>query len=65
MINLKDFLEDDLLQKFEFQNYGHALEILFQSCTEEWDDIKTSLCNLKIYIDDINEAEENKDTKEI
>lgn len=60
MIDYRDYLEDDLLNKFEFQNYGHALEILSQSCINEWNDIKTCLRTLEIYIDDIKEAGGNE-----
>ena len=60
MLDLKKYLEADLLEKFEFQNYGHALEILTQSCQEEWDDIKVCMRNLQILIEDIRKAGGNE-----
>lgn len=32
-------IPSDLREKFEFHNFGHALEILPQACAEEWEDL--------------------------
>lgn len=60
MLDLQDYVDDELLNKFEFKNYGHALEILSQSYTEEWNDIKNCLNRLKIFVDDIKKAGGNE-----
>lgn len=46
-------IPDTIREKFEFHNYGHALEILTQSCPEEWQDLLNCFQNLQISIDDI------------
>lgn len=34
-----DLIPQELCEKYEFHNYGHALEILTSACAEEWEDI--------------------------
>ena len=60
MLDLQNYVNDEVLNKFEFKNYGHALEILSQSYTEEWDDIKNCLSRLKIFVDDIKKSGGNE-----
>ena len=60
MLDLQNYVNDEVLNKFEFKNYGHALEILSQSYTEEWNDIKNCLSRLKIFVDDIKKAGGNE-----
>jgi len=43
----------DLMNRFEFHNYGHAMEILCQSFSQHWEEIKLALSNLKISKDEI------------
>lgn len=36
-------LSVDLLEKYEFFDYGHALEIISNTYPQEWDDLKECL----------------------
>lgn len=56
----KEYVKESLLEKYEFHNYGHALEILTSSFSEEWGDIQTCLENLTISLDDIRKAGGNE-----
>ena len=49
-----------LRNKYEFHNFGHALEILTQSCKAEWADLTDCLKNLTITLDDILKAGGNE-----
>ncbi len=46
-------IPDGLKTKFEFHNYGHALEILRDAYPNEWKEIQDCLFNLSISKDDI------------
>ena len=46
--------------KYEFHNFGHALEILTQACTAEWADLTACLAQLTIPLDDIRQAGGNE-----
>ena len=59
-MQINDILPADLLDKYEFHNYGHALEILTQACDEEWDDLLNCLRSLCISIDDVIKAGGNE-----
>ena len=50
----------DLQEKFEFHNYGHALEILSDAFQEEWKEIQDSLRNLEISVDELKQAGGNE-----
>ena len=54
------YIRDGLLEKFEFQSYGHALEILNGSFQTEWDEIQDSLERLMITTDELREAGGNE-----
>ena len=54
------FVSDKLLGKFEFHNYGHALEILTQACPDEWNDLLNCFENLVLSVDDIKKAGGNE-----
>lgn len=41
-------IPDDIARRYEFYNFGHALEILQTSCTDEWNDILFALAQLVI-----------------
>ena len=56
----KKYIQENLLGKFEFQNYGHALEILNEAFPEEWKEIQGCLEKLSISIDDIKAAGGNE-----
>ena len=42
------YIRDELLEKFEFHSFGHAIEILNEAFPEEWDDLQDCLGKLKI-----------------
>lgn len=54
------YIRKNLLDKFEFQNYGHSLEILNEAFPEEWKDIQDCLENLSISLDDLRAAGGNE-----
>lgn len=45
---MKNYIRADLFDRFEFHNYGHALEILSEAFPDEWNDIQDCLAELKI-----------------
>lgn len=55
-----DRIPKDLAQKFEFYNYGHALEILSDAFPTEWEEIQDSLRKLTISITDLTQAGGNE-----
>lgn len=52
-MELNELIDSDLLNRYEFVNYGHALEILTTALTSEWVDILACLKNFKITKDDL------------
>lgn len=52
--------KDLIMKRFEFMNYGHALEILTAACTEEWNDLLELFLKLKISKEDILKAGGNE-----
>lgn len=57
---MEGYIREELFEKFEFQNYGHALEILSESFPEEWNDLQDCLANLSISRADLLEAGGNE-----
>ena len=57
---LEDWIAPELLEKFEFRNYNHALEIITQAFPEEWREIEECLRQLRITTDDLREAGGNE-----
>ena len=57
---MKKYIREDLFNKFEFQNYGHALEILSESFPNEWNDLQDALANLSISKEDLLAAGGNE-----
>lgn len=53
MKDLRPYIRDSIFKKFEFQNYGHALEILNAAFPKEWNEIQDCLEQLTISIDDL------------
>lgn len=49
-----------LAERFEFHNYGHALEILTDAFPQEWDELVTALDSLKITMAELKEAGGNE-----
>ena len=60
MKDINCYIKEDLLNKFEFQNYGHALEILCEAFPDEWNDIQKALESLLISVDDLKAAGGNE-----
>lgn len=46
-------IPQELLERFEFLNYGHALEILTEAYPEEWGEVLDCLRQLEITVKDI------------
>ena len=59
-MDIKDYISPELLEKFEFYNYNHALEIITQAFPEEWNEIIDCLTQLSITIDDLRQAGGNE-----
>lgn len=57
---MANYIRESLLNKFEFLNYGHALEILNEAFPDEWKEIQDCLEQLVISIDDITSAGGNE-----
>lgn len=53
MNDINQYIRKEITEKYEFQNYGHALEILNEAFPEEWNDIQDCLEKLYITIDDL------------
>lgn len=58
--SLTKYVREDIRGKFEFYNYGHALEILHDAFPDEWADIQSSLSALYISKDEILKAGGNE-----
>ena len=59
-MNIEDYISADLLKKFEFYNYNHALEIITQAFPAEWAEIEDCLRQLEITTNDLREAGGNE-----
>lgn len=60
MENLKHYIRESLFDRFEFQNYGHALEILNEAFPTEWAELQDCLSNLSISVDDLQASGGNE-----
>lgn len=60
VIVLERYIRPELLDKYEFYNFGHALEILSQAFPNEWEDLQECLNKLEITIDDLRKAGGNE-----
>lgn len=54
------YIRNELLKKYEFHNYGHALEILCEAYPNEWNEIEECLERFLITIDDLKAAGGNE-----
>lgn len=52
----RKYIDSDIQSKFEFYDYGHALEILHECFPAEWNEIQESLRQLKLTVSDISKA---------
>ena len=59
-LRLEDYIDQDLLDRFEFYNYNHALEIITQAFPDEWENIVACLRKLDITTDDLRQAGGNE-----
>ena len=59
-MRIEDYVEADLLEKFEFHSYNHAIEIITQAFPEEWANIVECLRALDITTDDLRAAGGNE-----
>lgn len=59
-LNLENYIEKDILSKFEFHNYGHALEILHDAFPMEWEELQQCFRCLHLSLDDIRTAGGNE-----
>ena len=59
-MQIADYIDADLLDKFEFHNYNHAIEIITQAFPEEWREVVECLRKLDITTDDLREAGGNE-----
>ncbi len=57
---MNKYIDQDLLSKFEFYDYGHALEILHESFPNEWGEIQEALRKLKVTVSDLLKAGGNE-----
>lgn len=54
------YIDLDIQQKFEFFDYGHAIEILHESFPDEWREIQEALRQFELTADDISQAGGNE-----
>ena len=54
------YIPDDLLARYEFYNYNHALEIITQAFPEEWNELLDCLRRFQITIADLQQAGGNE-----
>jgi len=59
-MDYEQFIPQELLAKFEFYSYGHALEILVHSYPDEWRDLQECLTSFSLTRSDIIQAGGNK-----
>lgn len=59
-MGVEKYIEANLLYKFEFDNYGHALEILYESFPTEWKELQECLTNIHLTLDDIRQSGGNE-----
>ena len=59
-MKMEDYVSPELLEKFEFYNYNHALEIITQAFLQEWVELVDCLTKLSITTDDLRQAGGNE-----
>ena len=57
---MENYIRNELLDRFEFYNYGHALEILSEAFPEEWNDIQDCLAGFSITTEELKAAGGNE-----
>jgi len=56
MIKIDKYVPSSVRDKFEFHNYNHALEIITQAFSGEWQDVLAVLESFKLSVTDLSEA---------
>ncbi len=59
-MDIEKYIDSDLMSKFKFLNYGHALEILHDAFLVEWNEIQECLRKLELTLADIKRAGGNE-----
>ncbi len=59
-MDIVDYVGKDLLERFEFYNYNHALEILTQAFPQEWEEVQDCLRRFKISVQELREPGGNE-----
>lgn len=59
-MDIGKYVDKELLNRFEFYNYGHALEILHDAFPIEWDELQECLRKLRLTLADIKKAGGNE-----
>lgn len=59
-MSLEKYIDKDLLGRYEFYNYGHALEILYEAFPVEWSELQECLRKLKLTLSDIKKSGGNE-----
>ena len=57
---IENYLDTELLEKYEFHNYNHALEILTQAFSVEWEELMSCLRQFSITIAELRESGGNE-----
>ena len=59
-MEFEKYIDSDLLARFEFHSYGHALEILHDAFPQEWQELQECLRKLNLTVADIKKAGGNE-----
>lgn len=59
-MDYRNYIHTDIIDKYEFYNYGHALEILQGAFPEEWNELQECLRQLHLTLADIKRAGGNE-----
>ena len=59
-MDFEKYIDRDILNRFEFYNYGHALEILYNAFPLEWNELQDCLRKLQLTVEDIRTAGGNE-----
>lgn len=55
-MQFQQYFRNGLLERYEVYNYGHALEILHDAFSVEWQEIQSCLCGLTLTMADLKKA---------
>ena len=59
-MTFEKYIDESIRNKFEFHNYGHALEILHDAFSTEWNELQDCLGKLQLSLDDIKKEGGNE-----